>query len=605
MKSGLISTVKKMWSSITTRFSNSITNLVDKVKGMPQLMGKVLKKSGHFLKDAFVSIWKTAVKAIAKPANLIVGGANWILKRFGSDKEIPDWKPYAKGTDGHKGGHALVNDQKGSTYREAVQLPSGQTFMPKGRNVLLPNLPKGSKVLPAKETQRIYPYKSGIGKWASGIWDKTKAVGSKIKDTALNVWDYVSHPGKLVDKVISNFINYDGINGVALDMGKGLVKKTTGAMKDWAKNLIEEQTAGGGPIDFDGLVRTSKFGWRTHPISGKRKLHGGVDFGGGRGIGHPIKAQAGGKVTHAGRAGTFGNMVRLHQGMYDYIYAHLSKVLVRNGQNVAAGKLVGLMGSTGNSTGPHVHYEIRKNGKRIDPETASAGSVGGGAGRWRGTVMQALRMNGLPTTPAYANAWLRQIQSESGGNPRAVQGNIGDINNRTGDLAKGLVQVIGSTFRAYSFPGHKNRLNPLDSLLAGMNYAKSRYGVKGMLRKIGHGHGYANGGLVRNHQMAEIAEGNKPEMVIPLTKKARAVQLIQKAQDILGMSEEQRQSSQSNGQDIEMYRLMKEQNNLLKALLEKKADIYMDREKVGYATAPVIDRINGRNIQNAEGRVLT
>lgn len=610
MKFKLIYTVKAMWLNIKSLFFDSISNVVGRVKEMPGLMAKNIRKGGGALKDAFVAIWKTAVKGVAAPANKIIGGANWILDKFGSKNKIAKWEPYAKGTDGHKGGHALVNDQKGPNYREAVQLPNGNTFIPEGRNVLLPDLPKGSKVLPATQTKALYRYKNGVGKWASGIWNGVKKGAKKVKDTALDVFEYISNPSKLVDKVISNFVDYDGLGGIALSMGKGLIGKVTGSMKSWVANFIEKEVGdpgggGGGPINFGGLVRTSKYGWRTHPITGKRKLHGGVDFGGGQGIGHPIKAQVGGKVVHAGRAGTFGNMVKLHQGIYDYVYAHLSKILVKNGQSIAAGKLIGLMGSTGASTGPHVHYEIRKNGKRIDPEKASVGkqTTGGNVNRWRGTVMKALSMNGLPTTPAYVNAWLRQIETESGGNPRAVQGNIGDINNRTGDLAKGLVQVIGSTFRAYSFKGHKNRFNPLDSLLAGINYAKSRYGIVGMLRKIGHGHGYANGGLVRNHQIAEIAEGNKPEMVIPLTKKARAVQLIQKAQDILGMNEEY-QVSQQNNQNVELYRLMNDQNKLLRALLEKESNIYMDSEKVGRATAPTIDRINGRNIVFAEGRVL-
>ena len=603
LKTSLVSTVKTMWSDIFSKFTTNITNLVQKVKDMPGLMAKGLRKGGGALKDAFVAIWKTAAKGIAVPANKIIGGANWILSKFGSDNKIAKWEPYAKGTDGHKGGHALVNDQKGSTYREAVQLPDGRSFIPKGRNVLLPNLPKGSKVLPAMETQQIYPYKKGIGNWASGIWDKTKSIASKVKDKALDVWDYVSNPSKLVEKVISKFVDYDGLGGVALNMGKGLVKKTTGSMKSWAKSLIESQVSSGGAIDFGGLVRTSPFGWRTHPITGRRKLHAGVDFGGGQGIGHPIKSQSGGKVASAGWAGGYGNMIKVKQGAFEHMYAHLSKILVANGSSVKAGQKIGLMGNTGNSTGPHVHYEIRKNGAPVNPEGMSQAG-GTGSSRWRGTVMQALQMNGLPTSPAYVNAWLKQIQTESGGNPNAVQGNIGDINNRTGDLAKGLVQVIGSTFNAYKFKGHGNRMNPLDSLLAGMNYAKNRYGRNGMLNNIGKGRGYANGGLVRQHQFAEIAEGNKPEMVIPLTKKARAIELINKAQAMLGVGDTS-QSVQSNSNDTEMYLLLKEQNRLLKAILEKESGVYFDTNKVGKTLNTAMDKINGRNIQDAEGRVLT
>ena len=122
---------------------------------------------------------------------------------------------------------------------------------------------------------------------------------------------------------------------------------------------------------------------------------------------------------------------------------------------------------------------------------------GGGAERWRGTVREALAHVGLPTTSNYVDAWVRQIQTESGGNPRAVQGNIGDVNNATGDLGKGLVQVIGSTFAAYRDKSLPNdQFHPKANLVAGMNWAKARYGVSGILDVIGHGHGYRRGGRV-------------------------------------------------------------------------------------------------------------
>lgn len=130
---------------------------------------------------------------------------------------------------------------------------------------------------------------------------------------------------------------------------------------------------------------------------------------------------------------------------------------------------------------------------------------GEGAKRWEPYVKKALAANGLPTSDAYVQAWLRQIQSESGGNPKAVQGGYVDINTLTGDLAKGLLQTISATFNAYAFPGHKDIFNGYDNMLAAIHYAKARYGSD-MLAVIGHGHGYANGGHVYNKQLAWIAE---------------------------------------------------------------------------------------------------
>lgn len=154
---------------------------------------------------------------------------------------------------------------------------------------------------------------------------------------------------------------------------------------------------------------------------------------------------------------------------------------------------------------------------------------GSGVQRWAGQVKQALAANGLSTSQDMIDRVLRQIATESSGNEKAVQGDIGDINNVTGDLAKGLMQTISATFNAYKFPGHGDIFNGYDNLLAALNYAKSRYGSS--LSFLGNGHGYENGGIINAHGFYEIAEGNRPEMVIPLDpqKKSRATQLLNQA----------------------------------------------------------------------------
>lgn len=126
------------------------------------------------------------------------------------------------------------------------------------------------------------------------------------------------------------------------------------------------------------------------------------------------------------------------------------------------------------------------------------GDGGQGDGQdWTSTVKSALSRVGLPVRDDYIDAWNRQIQSESGGNPRAIQGGYTDVNTISGDLAQGLVQVIGSTFNAYRDPSLPNdRFNPLANLVAGMRYSMARYGTSGMLGVIGKGHGYRLGGIV-------------------------------------------------------------------------------------------------------------
>ncbi|PZE23915.1 hypothetical protein DEI86_13490 [Curtobacterium sp. MCBD17_028] len=125
---------------------------------------------------------------------------------------------------------------------------------------------------------------------------------------------------------------------------------------------------------------------------------------------------------------------------------------------------------------------------------SSGTPAGSGVARWQPDVVKALAANGLSTSSDMVAKVLRQIQTESGGNPKAIQGNIGDINNRTGDLAKGLMQTISTTFAAYQFPGHGDIFNGYDNMLAALNYAKHTYGPN--LNGLGEGHGYAYGGVV-------------------------------------------------------------------------------------------------------------
>lgn len=150
--------------------------------------------------------------------------------------------------------------------------------------------------------------------------------------------------------------------------------------------------------------------------------------------------------------------------------------------------------------------------------------TGPGAEGWRSAVKKALRKNGLPATPAYVNAWVRQIQTESRGNPHAVGGDDGLSDGN----ATGLLQTKPGTFRQYAFPGHGNIFNGYDNMLAAINYAKHTYGSD-MLAVIGHGHGYEDGGLIAKHGFYEIGEGDKPEMVIPLTNRELGMRRINEA----------------------------------------------------------------------------
>lgn len=112
---------------------------------------------------------------------------------------------------------------------------------------------------------------------------------------------------------------------------------------------------------------TSRFGLRVHPIYGTTKSHTGVDIGAESGA--TIVAADGGTVVMAGVNSGYGNCVMIDHGNgYKTLYGHMSSIAVTNGQTVSQGDTIGYVGSTGVSTGPHCHYEVWKDGSRIDPE---------------------------------------------------------------------------------------------------------------------------------------------------------------------------------------------------------------------------------------------
>ena len=121
------------------------------------------------------------------------------------------------------------------------------------------------------------------------------------------------------------------------------------------------------PVSNKELTRiASGFGMRIHPIYGIAKMHNGLDFTAPQGT--PIYATGDGTVTTAGMATGTGNHVIINHGYgYETVYMHMVKVKVRDGQKVKRGEVIGWVGNTGASTGPHCHYEVHINGNPIDP----------------------------------------------------------------------------------------------------------------------------------------------------------------------------------------------------------------------------------------------
>jgi murein DD-endopeptidase MepM/ murein hydrolase activator NlpD len=118
---------------------------------------------------------------------------------------------------------------------------------------------------------------------------------------------------------------------------------------------------------LDTIRVTSRYGMRRHPILGRRMMHSGVDYGVPKGT--PVWAVADGVVVGAGRQGGAGNMVKIDHGGLTTMYLHLSKIAVRKGQRVRQRQMIGRVGSTGRSTGPHLDFRVLQGNRYVNPQT--------------------------------------------------------------------------------------------------------------------------------------------------------------------------------------------------------------------------------------------
>ncbi|HCD5941357.1 TPA: tape measure protein [Enterococcus faecium] len=594
IKTNVSRAVTETWTGIKKSFSGGIDTVVNWMKDLPNNIARAVLNGKNAITNAFKSVFNAALKAIGKPVNAIIHGASWVLEKLGADK-LQEWEvpQYAKGTPagGHPiNGPMMVNDGRGA---ETVITPDGRAFIPKGRNVVL-NAPKGTHVLTAEETAYMtgnkaprYRYAKGTG-FFGNLWNNVKGfagdVGNKLKDVVGDVWDFVTDPGALARKVLNGLGVLEGLVKYPLDVGKGILSKATEALT----NKITELFSSGSLDTSMGMQGVYKY--LADVAVAVMKKFPGFQVTSGYREGDPYSHGKHNAIDIALPGVVNGSPRYTEAANYAF-----EKFANKIGYVITNGKVRDRSGQSGQpATGAWEpwpdgdHYDhVHLNGVR-DPQgglVSGGDSVGGsGVERWRPYVKRALKMNNLPTSSAYVDAWMRQIQTESGGNPLAIGGNDGLADGN----ATGLLQTKPGTFAANAFPGYGNIMSGFDNILAAINYAKKRYG-SGMLGVIGRGHGYANGGTVNQHQIAEIAEGNKPEIIIPLdkAKRSRAMQLLAIAQDKLGVKPKSaNNSSDSSGTLETLVSLMIQQNNLLSKILAKDTSVKLDGK-------PIADNTNG------------
>ncbi|MGW6584448.1 peptidoglycan DD-metalloendopeptidase family protein [Streptomyces globisporus] len=227
--------------------------------------------------------------------------------------------------------------------------------------------------------------------------------------------------------------------------------------------------------------------------------HTGLDFPAKTGA--KIRAVDNGQIRTATSGGPYGKHIEIsHGGGLSSLYAHMSAMLAKASEGVTRGQVIGQVGATGNTTGPHLHLEARVGGKTVDPMRyleGGTGDAGTGVERFRGVVTQALGQVGQSLS--LVNTTLRRMNQESSGNPKAV--NTWDINWLRGHPSVGLMQVIRPTFEAfagkYKQTGPKLfgvSTDPMANIYASMRYALKTYGS--LSRAYNRPGGYALGGIV-------------------------------------------------------------------------------------------------------------
>ncbi|HFQ3679274.1 TPA: phage tail tape measure protein [Enterococcus faecium] len=498
--------------------NDSINNLRSKSGGfynagtfLLQSLINGMNSLGNSLSTTMNNVANTMVGGMGKGVNGVISGVNYVLKEVESSKNIGNWPipQYAKGTDGHPGGLAMINDQKGLVHEEYVQMPDGRGFIAKGRDLLV-NLPKGAQVLNASLTKKL--------KERLNIPHYEKGIGN------LDIVDLLDDEKRMLEFLTSK-VDFSGINEPWLDMTKSGTSLMSKAANTMLQSKLSEFFTHG---NFDGAVNAN--GVYQYLVDVAQKVMGKFP-----GLTVTSGYRAGDAYYHGKRQAidialpgvTGGSPIYTQAANYAF-----EKFPSKIAYVITNGKVRDRMGLSGTgASGSWVNWpdgdhfdHVHLNGAMGSGDIFNAGSASGNVDQWRSLATKALKMENQYNA-ANLNALLYQMKTESNGNPRAI--NLWDDNAKRGIPSKGLMQVIDPTFRSNARPGFdKDIYDPLSNILASIRYTKKTYGS---LLAGWKGVGYADGGLINKDGLYRAGEGNKPEMVVPLTRKTRAIELMGEA----------------------------------------------------------------------------
>lgn len=565
-------------------FSNTWTGIK---KGFSDMWSGMKQLAGHGI-NAVIKIPNAGISGINGLIHDFGGPKNAIGKipkvKFANGTGAIDKLTHAVLNDG--------NDSPSTGNKEMLIHPNGASEVVQGRNTERLLLP-GTEVLNARETamlmglQGIKHFSNGTGFWrklihgaggfigniAGKAWSGLKNGVKKFTKMFEYITGAVKDPAGTLNKVMG--LKNSGISNFADGIATGAFKKIKGTAKDWwstlwnmANDASESGASAGNKGDdykYKNRVADSmppdEWGYyikecvsfvanRLANLGVNPKLFShlgnGSDWVNAR-VPHSSKPKVGDVAVYA--AGSeFGNHVAMVNGVQgdkisgeEYNWAGDHKYHTYSGRSAAGATTFLDFGKSIKAktkeiaTNSSLAKLIKKQTggmmgwiqKFIAPLNDSSTGKDGDVHSWADDVKKALRKLNLSTSGAMVQRVLRQIGTESGGNPNAKQPGADPDGDGSGP-ALGLMQTKRDTFNANALAGHKNIFNGYDNILAGLNYARKRYGND--LSFLGNGHGYANGGLITHHQLAEIGENNQPEMIIPLDamKSSRGFELLGK-----------------------------------------------------------------------------
>ncbi|MBZ1517635.1 tape measure protein [Leuconostoc mesenteroides] len=585
--------IKKFGSNSINSLKGTFDDVLGKIGRSFSNTWNGIKDGFRAMWDGMKQLAGDGINAVIRIPNAGIDGINGLIHDFGGSKnalgKIPRVR-FANGTGAiQELTHAVLNDGNDSPEtgnKETLIHPNGKMEIVQGQNTERLLLP-GTEVLNARETA-MFMGLQGVKHFAggTGFWSKLlSGAGNAVSNIAGSAWaglkngvdkftkmfsyitGAVADPSGTLGKVLN--LKSGGVSSVMDGVAGGAYKKVTSTAKDWWSTLwsmaSESSSSGTGSKGDDYAFKNKSKDSGVDPwgyfyrecvsfIASRLKnlgvseslfshLGNGADWVNAK-VPHSNKPKVGDVAVYA--AGSeFGNHASIVTGVQgdkisgeEYNWSGDGQYHTYNGRRASGattfldfGRSAGAKAKEVATNSPLARLIKKQTGgmmswiqKFIAPINDSSTGADNDVQSWSGDVKKALSKLGLSTSGSMVSKVLKQIQTESGGNAKARGGNDGLADGN----ATGLMQVKPGTFRAYALHGHNNIMNGYDNILAGLNYAKHRYGDS--LSFLGHGHGYANGGLITKHQIAEIGEGNQPEMIIPLDgmKRSRGFELLGK-----------------------------------------------------------------------------